>query len=71
MPTPENFTQVTKDTFFATIGPRDVHPRIINAKYPYTSAWECRYSRDIVGKTTHDSYYLDAHLLADGTQKEP
>ena len=71
MPTPETFTQVTKETFFATIGPRDVHPRIINAKYPYTSDWESRYPRNVIGKSTGGRYYLDANLLADGPQKEP
>jgi hypothetical protein len=31
--------QTTKERFFATVGKMNVHPRIINSKYPYTSDW--------------------------------
>lgn len=32
--------QVTKEEFFARVGGLDVHPRIINSEFPYTSLWE-------------------------------
>lgn len=46
------FREVTKDEFFAHIGPRDVHPRIVSAKWPYTAEWELRPGRTVVGRTT-------------------
>lgn len=35
---PANFAEVTKEQFFAKIGPLNVHPRLIGS-YPYASEW--------------------------------
>jgi len=43
--------KVTKEVFFATVGPLNVHPRIINESYPYTSDWMVNNGRDSVGRT--------------------
>lgn len=42
---------VTKEQFYALMGPLNVHPRIMTS-YPYTSEWRLQdMSRKMVGKT--------------------
>jgi len=41
--------QVTKDDFYAAMGPLNVHPTITNDKWPYTSDWMV--GRVVVGRT--------------------
>jgi hypothetical protein len=43
--------QVTKEKFFAVIGPRDVHPWISNNRYPYTKDWFLQPGRSLIGKS--------------------
>jgi hypothetical protein len=42
--------QVSKEQFFSTVGKLDVHPTIINSKYPYTSDWKLRDGK-VVGRS--------------------
>ncbi len=61
---------VTKDEFFAPIyrDKLDVHPRIINSRFPYTSMWEFHrlHGQPLYGKTVdsteagriNTTYYL-------------
>ena len=43
--------EVTKEQFYALMGPLNVHPRIMTS-YPYTSEWRLQdMSRKMVGKT--------------------
>lgn len=41
--------EVTKDEFYANIGPKNVHPRIVTDTWPYTSVFVCRHG-DVHGK---------------------
>lgn len=43
--------EVSKEEFFATIGPRNVHPEIVGNKYPYTSVYRSP-DRVVHGKVT-------------------
>lgn len=43
-----NWKEVTKDEFYKAIGNQDVHPTIINSRWPYTSHFKTRAGR-IVG----------------------
>lgn len=43
--------KVSKEEFFAAIGPRDVHPTITNDKYPYKADWKTRIGRQVVGRS--------------------
>lgn len=55
--------QVTKDEFYAAVGPHNVHPRIVEP-WPYTSIFEFPNRREfgrIVPTNGHDTerdYYL-------------
>lgn len=43
---------VSKEKFYATVGPLNVHPRIVNSSHPYTSIWELQNgSRKVIGKS--------------------
>lgn len=51
----------TKDQFFATINPLDVHPRVVLASLKgrwHTSIWELR-NRTVVGRSESDSHGTD------------
>lgn len=45
MNVPTTATEVTKDEFYAAMGPRDVHPSV---REPDVTIWELR-NRDVVG----------------------
>lgn len=34
-----DWKEVSEDEFYAVIGPQNVHPRIVNGSYPYTSVF--------------------------------
>ena len=44
--------EVSKDEFFNTVGQLDVHPRPVG-RYPYTSEWEMRHTRELKGRTVN------------------
>jgi hypothetical protein len=58
--------KVTKDEFFKTIGPQNVHPQIMNSKWPYTrdfktplGEWRGRIiDFEVEGDTIGSEYYL-------------
>jgi len=54
----ETFVEVTKEKFFTFINHLDIHPKIINEKYPYISLWETRYPKQTLGKTFDGKYFL-------------
>jgi hypothetical protein len=45
------YTEVTKDIFYAKIGPLNVNSVIINDKWPYSSDFILASNREVVGKT--------------------
>ena len=46
------FREVSKDTFFAAIGPLNVHPQIQPGPWPYTSLFKLPSGR-VMGKTVN------------------
>lgn len=46
------FREVTKEEFYAAMGPLDVHPQIVT-RWPYTAEWRLQWGmkRAVVGKT--------------------
>ena len=49
-PSGSAWREVSKDEFFAVIGPQNVTPTIINGKYPYSSDYITPY-REVRGKS--------------------
>ena len=46
------FRPVSKEQFYAAMGPLNVHPQIVDDKYPYTTEWRSQNNgRLIVGKS--------------------
>lgn len=45
--------EVSREEFYKRIGPLDVHPRIVNDRWPYVSMWEMHHQagRPCVGKS--------------------
>jgi len=43
--------QVSKNEFYARMNPLNVHPRIVEDHWPYTSTWELQPSRLVIGKS--------------------
>ena len=56
MTIPTDMTEVTKEEFFAIMGPRDVHPRAL----PDCSEWETR-ERRIIGRS-YPGYKYDVAI---------
>lgn len=54
METATDFVEVTREEFFAKIGPMDVHP-YPEGPLPYTSYWHTR-DRQLVGKSSGVEY---------------
>ena len=65
--------KVSKDEFYRSIGPLNVHPSIQHGNYPYTAIWKTQTgAQQVVGKTigrteggrTVTDYYLGAERNA-------
>lgn len=56
-------TEVTKEEFFAAIGPQDCHPRI-EGRWPYTSIFE-KPDRREVGRIVDDEHETARYLLVE------
>lgn len=48
--------EVTKEKFFAVVGPKDVHPRAL----PDSSSWETKH-QEVIGRTTPGYLCRDEH----------
>lgn len=58
--------EVTKDVFFKTVGPLDVHPRVDVAtlkERKHVSNWEMNHTRKRVGRSIPDSHGIDPTLF--------
>lgn len=54
--------KVTKEEFFATVGPLNVHPRVDMASLKtreHASTWEDLNTRRVVGRTVSDSWGIE------------
>lgn len=64
---------VTKEEFFAAIGPRDVNPRVdvstLKERH-HVSTWEVAHTRKVVGRSRSDSWGSEPtqFYLADGVK---
>lgn len=61
----EGFTQVSQSEFFSVVGPLDVHPYIVLARYDprlgYRSQWKTRQG-EIVGETVGGTLLLETQF---------
>lgn len=63
---------VTKDQFYASVGALNVHPHILQGKYPYTMEWKTP-SGQIMGKIVPETgayphLFTNIYLVADSIE---
>jgi hypothetical protein len=58
--------KVTKDEFFKTIGPQNVHPQIINTEWPYIIEMRTP-NGDTKGRVIEDTFNVSEYYLPEVT----
>jgi len=52
----DKMIRVTKESFYTTVGPLNVHPRAVKVNGEWISSWEVIPTREVIGETRSVPY---------------